>query len=43
MKELVGSNLTKTKYQWSGSDFLRIDKEDKDFCANCVYLITVKA
>lgn len=43
MKALIASNLTKTKYQWSGSDFLRIDKEDKEFCATCVYLIAVKA
>jgi hypothetical protein len=39
----MGDNLNKTKYQWSGSNFLRIEKDDKDYCANCVYLIVVKA
>ena len=43
VKELIATNLTKTKYQWSGRDFLRIDKEDKDFCATCVYLVVVRA
>lgn len=43
VKELIASNLTKIKYQWSGRDFLRIDKEDKEYCAACVYLIVVRA
>jgi hypothetical protein len=39
----MADNLKKPKYQWSGKDFLRIEKEDKDYCSNCAYLIVVTA
>lgn len=34
---------SKSKYTWSGQDFLRVDSTDKAFCSDCVYLIVLSA
>lgn len=43
VKALMADNLKKPKYQWSGKDFLKIDKNDKNYCVKCIYLVVVTA